>query len=55
MLFPTTARCVLLPGFLERPVVAKFGRSQGSSDGGALLLKRLLTAGWVSLRPWPRV
>ena len=35
----TTTQCVLFPGIFERPVVAKFDQSQGSSDGGAILLK----------------
>ena len=35
----TTTQCVLFPGILERPVVAQFDQSQGSSDGGAVLLK----------------
>jgi Transposase DDE domain group 1 len=35
----TTTQCVLFPGIFERPVVAKFDQSQGSSDGGAVLLK----------------
>jgi Transposase DDE domain group 1 len=35
----TTTQCVLFPGIFERPVVAKFDQPQGSSDGGAILLK----------------
>ena len=35
----TTTQCVLFPGIFERPVVAKFDQAQGSSDGGAVLLK----------------
>jgi hypothetical protein len=35
----TTTQCVLFPGIFKRPVVAQFDQSQGSSDGGALLLK----------------
>jgi hypothetical protein len=35
----TTTQCVLFPGIFERPVVAKFDQVQGSSDGGAILLK----------------
>ena len=35
----TTTQCVLFPGIFERPVIAKFDQSQGSSDGGAVLLK----------------
>jgi hypothetical protein len=35
----TTTQSVLFPGIFKRPVVAKFDQSQGSSDGGAILLK----------------
>src|SRR5256885_15978693 len=35
----TTTQSVLFPGIFERPVVAQFDQSQGSSDGGAVLLK----------------
>src|SRR6202008_82877 len=35
----TTTQCVLFPGISRRPVVAQFDQSQGSSDGGAVLLK----------------
>src|ERR1700740_3092036 len=35
----TTTQCVLFPGIFELPVIAKFDQSQGSSDGGAVLLK----------------
>ena len=35
----TTTQCVLFPGIFNRPVVAKFDQSHGSSDGGAVLLK----------------
>ena len=35
----TTTQCVLFPGIFKRPVIAKFDQSQGSSDGGAVLLK----------------
>ena len=35
----TTRQCVLFPGIFKRPVIAKFDQSQGSSDGGAVLLK----------------
>jgi hypothetical protein len=35
----TTTQCVLFPGIFDRPVVAQFDQSQGSSDGGAVLLK----------------
>jgi hypothetical protein len=35
----TTTDCLLFPDIFERPVVAKFDQRQGSSDGGAILLK----------------
>ena len=35
----TTRQSVLFRGFLRRPVVAKFDQPDGSSDGGAVLLK----------------
>ena len=35
----TTTQCVLFPGIFRRPVIAQFDQSQGSSDGGAVLLK----------------
>jgi hypothetical protein len=35
----TTTECLLFPDLLDRPVVAKFDERQGSSDGGAILLK----------------
>ena len=35
----TTTQCVLFPGIFKRPVIAKFDQLQGSSDGGAVLLK----------------
>ena len=35
----TTTQSVLFPGIFKRPVVAQFDQSQGSSDGGAVLLK----------------
>ena len=35
----TTTQCLLFPGIFKRPVVAKFDQVQGSSDGGAILLK----------------
>ena len=34
-----TTQCVLFPGIFQRPVVAKFDQRQGSSDGGAILLR----------------
>ena len=35
----TTTQCLLFPEIFDRPVVAKFDQLQGSSDGGAILLK----------------
>src|SRR6516165_2431815 len=35
----STTQCVLFPGSFPKPVVAQFDQRQGSSDGGALLLK----------------
>jgi hypothetical protein len=35
----TTTDCLLFPNIFDRPVVAKFDQRQGSSDGGAILLK----------------
>jgi len=35
----TTTDCLLFPDIFDRPVVAKFDQQQGSSDGGAVLLK----------------
>ena len=35
----TTTECLLFPDIFDRPVVAKFDQRQGSSDGGAVLLK----------------
>ena len=35
----TTTECLLFPDIFDRPVVAKFDHEQGSSDGGAILLK----------------
>jgi hypothetical protein len=34
-----TTACPLFPDIFDRPVVAKFDQRQGSSDGGAILLK----------------
>src|SRR5207253_5714946 len=34
-----TTECLLFPDIFDRPVVAKFLQRQGSSDGGAVLLK----------------
>jgi hypothetical protein len=35
----TITDCLLFPDIFDRPVVAKFDQRQGSSDGGAILLK----------------
>jgi hypothetical protein len=35
----TTTQCLLFPGIFSKPVTAQFGQRQGSSDGGAILLK----------------
>jgi hypothetical protein len=35
----TTTQCLLFPDIFDRPVVAQFDQRQGSSDGGAVLLK----------------
>jgi hypothetical protein len=35
----STTQCLLFPGFFRKPVVARFDQREGSSDGGALLLK----------------
>lgn len=35
----TTTQCLLFPGIFPKSVVARFDQRQGSSDGGALLLK----------------
>jgi Transposase DDE domain group 1 len=35
----TTTQCLLFPGICPKPVVAQFDQRQGSSDGGAVLLK----------------
>jgi Transposase DDE domain group 1 len=34
-----TTECLLFPDIFDRPVIAKFDQRQGSSDGGAILLK----------------
>ena len=34
-----TTQCLLFPGIFRKPVVAQFDQREGSSDGGALLLK----------------
>lgn len=39
MIEDTTTQCLLFPEIFDRPVVAKFDQVQGSSDGGAILLK----------------
>src|ERR1700736_3222915 len=35
----STTQCLLFPGIFRRPIVAQFDQREGSSDGGALLLK----------------
>ncbi len=35
----TTTECLLFPDFFPKPVVVEFDQRQGSSDGGAILLK----------------
>jgi hypothetical protein len=35
----STTECLLFPGIFRKPVVARFDQREGSSDGGALLLK----------------
>lgn len=35
----TTTQCLLFPDLFARPVVAQFDQHEGSSDGGAVLLK----------------
>ena len=52
----TITECLLFPDIFDRPVVAAFDQRQGSSDGGAILLKaaerrlRLTTALAAGLR-----
>jgi hypothetical protein len=35
----STTQCLLVAGIFRKPVVAQFDQREGSSDGGALLLK----------------
>ena len=35
----STTQCLLFPGIFHKPVLAQFDQREGSSDGGALLLK----------------
>ena len=35
----STTECLLFPGIFRKPIVAQFDQREGSSDGGALLLK----------------
>ena len=35
----STTQCLLFPGIFRKPVVAQFDQQQGSSDGGAVLLR----------------
>ena len=37
--YDTTTECLLFPDIFSKPVVAQFDQRQGSSDGGAILLK----------------
>ena len=39
MIDDSTTQCLLFPGIFSKPVVAQFDQRQGSSDGGAILLK----------------
>ena len=39
MAHDTTTQCLLFPGIFSKPVTAQFDQRQGSSDGGAILLK----------------
>ncbi len=35
----TTTECLLFPDIFPKPVVVQFDQREGSSDGGAILLK----------------
>ena len=35
----STTQCLLFPEIFDKPVVAQFDQHEGSSDGGAVLLK----------------
>jgi hypothetical protein len=35
----STTKCLLFPGIFGKPIVARFDQREGSSDGGAVLLK----------------
>src|SRR5467141_3329179 len=35
----STTQCLLFPGIFRKPIVVQFDQREGSSDGGALLLK----------------
>ena len=39
MIDDSTTQCLLFPEIFSKPVVARFDHRQGSSEGGALLLK----------------
>ena len=39
MIDDSTTQCLLFPEIVSKPVVARFDQRQGSSDGGAILLK----------------
>jgi hypothetical protein len=51
----STTQCLLFPGIFRKPVVARFDQRQGSSDGGALLLKAadILALSRRSMMPGP--
>lgn len=35
----STTQCLMFPEIFHKPIVAQFDQREGSSDGGALLLK----------------
>ncbi len=39
MIDDSTARCLLFPELFNKPAVLQFDQQNGSSDGGAILLK----------------
>jgi len=47
----TTTECVLFPELFAKPAVLQFDQRQGSSDGGAILLKAARAALWIDRRP----
>jgi hypothetical protein len=46
----STTQCLLFPGIFRKHVVARFDQREGSSDGGALLLKAADSAVWIGGR-----